>query len=69
MTTAIAKFRRWLESVKATSPDCRGDDVSIVVVLADAPPEHRLCALGGKIHCAHGANNCCWCQFRREAMN
>lgn len=43
----IAKLRRWLESIRPTSPDCPDDDPTIIVVSADVPPERRYCFSGG----------------------
>lgn len=69
MMDKIAKFRRWLESIKSTSPDCNDGDASIVLVAVTAPPEARYCFYGGAIHCRHGADRCCYCAFRKQAMN
>lgn len=68
--STIARLRRWLEAVKATRGQCDAPgDTSIVVVSANGPPEARFCIFGGLIHCPHGAEDCCFCALRKQAMN
>jgi hypothetical protein len=60
--STLTRFLNWVHGQK----NCLNGERSgpIEVIEPSLPPELRLCVVGGKIHCLHGKDRCCWCRIR-----
>lgn len=75
--TGFEAFLRWISSQGAMLPvklrSCLSNDSpptgKIEVVTEMPPPERRLCVHGGRIHCPHGEQECCWCEVHATHVN